>query len=130
MGLSVDTSGLKPLMSKAARMMPEVEHIVAIQAAKDMEKFVPKQSGQLANARVEANEIVYWPPYAHYQYEGILFVDPNTGSAWSKKGITKVPTGRKLDQSGQPHWDKAAAAQYMGEWERVAAKAVKKALGE
>lgn len=66
--------------------------------------------------------VEYNSPYAHYQYEGKLYVDPTTkkgaftngeGLYWSRPGIAKVPTGRGLKYSSFPHpkatshWDKA-----------------------
>lgn len=51
-------------------------------------------------------------PYAHYQHEGILYVDPKTGKGalydkdsgrfWSRPGIKKVPSGRRLNYHGGP----------------------------
>ena len=49
-------------------------------------------------------------PYAHYQYEGELYVDPitkkgafydkNSGRYWSRPNIKKVPSGKKLNYHG------------------------------
>ena len=77
---------------------------------KRMDKYVPYKEGDLRST-VDLNDpkyIVYEMPYAHYQYEGILYVDPDTGSSWAKKDATKIPTERKLvhhTPGTGPHWD-------------------------
>lgn len=70
-------------------------------------KYVPRDSGTL-NENVEINEdaLTYKSPYAHYIYEGILYLAPN-GSAWAKKGERKHSSGKPLNLSGTAHWDEA-----------------------
>ena len=76
-----------------------------------MDKYVPRDEGNLRR-NVDLSEpkyIIYNSPYAHYMYTGILYVDPVTGSSWARKGVKKIPTGRKLKYhtpgTGH-HWDK------------------------
>ena len=48
--------------------------------------------------------------HAHYQYEGIKYIDPkykigafydkNSGRYWSRHGIKKIPSGQKLNYHG------------------------------
>ena len=74
-----------------------------------MGPFVPGGSSSELNknARLSPDSITYKSPYAHYQYRSILYVDPNTGSSWAKKGTKKVPTGRSLNHTiGTSYWDK------------------------
>lgn len=75
-----------------------------------MDKFVPYRKGNLRKIVFEGdNYISYNSPYAHYVYEGILYVDPETGSSWARKDVTKVPTGKELvyhTAGTGPHWDK------------------------
>ena len=74
-----------------------------------MGPFVPGGSSSELNKNVilRTNSITYKSPYAHYQYRSILYVDPNTGSSWAKKGTKKVPTGRSLNHTiGTSYWDK------------------------
>ncbi len=91
---------------------------LANSAARFMDPYVPANNLVLAqNIRITADEkaghVTYNSPYAHYQYEGILYVDPNTGSAWSTNGANKIPTSKKLEYSNfrhplaTDHWDKA-----------------------
>lgn len=56
-----------------------------------------------------SGEIVWNTPYAHYMYEGILFVDPETGKGafyspdygfWSRLGVQKIPSNRELEYRG------------------------------
>lgn len=64
-----------------------------------MGRFTPGgPSGQLnRNVQLSTDEIAYNSPYAHFQYSGIVYIDPATGSTWAKKGHTKIPTGRLLE---------------------------------
>lgn len=57
--------------------------------------------------------IEYNTPYAHYQYEGILYVSSVTGSSWASAGEYKIKTDQKLNYTkdfhplATDHWDKA-----------------------
>lgn len=92
-----------------------------------MEPYVPADTLTLSqNVRVSADEkngqIHYLSPYAHYQWEGTLYVDPKTkkgaftngeGLFWSRPKAAKIPSDRKLHHSGfrhplaTSHWDTA-----------------------
>lgn len=62
------------------------------------------------STKVGAGEININVPYAHYQHEGELYVDPKTGKGafydknsgrfWSRPDIKKVPSGKKLNYHG------------------------------
>ena len=74
-----------------------------------MGTFVPGGSSSELNKNVilQPSTITYKSPYAHYQYIGILYVDPDTGSSWARKGVKKVPTSRKLNHTiGTSRWDR------------------------
>ena len=90
--------------------------------------FVPQDTGELAlNTYIEDDEIVWDSPYAHYQYEGVVYA-PNK-AVWNynnivgwrtPKGVEKYPTDRTLGTPGYlngwtfgyttfgttHHWDK------------------------
>ena len=111
----------------------QAEYLVATQAKKDTEPFVPMLTGSLKNrARVVGNAIVYPGPYARFLYYGKVMVDPNTGSTWAPLGGTKVVTDRNLvfttdfHPQAQDHWFEASKAQNMEKWLRVAQKAVER----
>ena len=61
-------------------------------------------------------------------------IDPNTGSAWARKGATKVVTGEDLKfnhsvhSQAQSHWDEASKAQNLDKWVRVAGRAIDREL--
>ena len=119
------------LSTKLASAAKRAEHAVAVQAAKDTEPYVPMLTGSLKNrTQVKDNLIIYPGPYARYLYYGKLMVDPETGSAWAKKGASKVVTDKNLvftqtvHQDAQDHWFDASKAENLDEWKRVAAKAV------
>lgn len=74
-----------------------------------MSQFVPGGASSELNKNValKADSITYKSPYAHYQYRSILYVDPNTGSSWAKKGQKKIPTNKNLHHTiGTSYWDK------------------------
>lgn len=62
-----------------------------------MDKYVPMDSGLLRqNVKIETDKVIYQSPYAHYQYIGELYVDPETGSSYARKDAIKVSTGTPL----------------------------------
>lgn len=80
-----------------------------------MDKYMPMDSGQMItnmynSTRVGSGEININTPYAHYQHEGELYVDPKynigafhdpvSGRYWSRPNIKKVPSGKKLNYHG------------------------------
>lgn len=101
--------------SKAARI------ILANEAARLCDPYVPKQQGVLKNTvqvAPDGSEIVYDQPYAHYQYEGRAM----GGRA------PKQYTGAMLDYHGAPmrgpHWDKRMLADHKYELVDAVAKRV------
>lgn len=88
--------------------------------------YTPRNNGTLMQTAIKKPfEIEYIQPYSHYMYEGILYVDPNTGSPWAGFGVEKIPTGQLLNyQKKNPcstdHWDiKAAQAGQLDKLYRV-----------
>lgn len=96
-----------------------------------MEPYVPANNMMLSRnvtvtADANSGEISYNSPYAHYQYEGTVYVDPVTGKGafyngdrfWSRPGVGKRPSERKLRYRtfrhplATDHWDKAAASSH------------------
>lgn len=80
-----------------------------------LDKYMPMDSGQMINSmynstKVGAGEININTPYAHYQHEGILYVDSKTGKGafynpisgryWSRPGIKKKQSDKKLNYHG------------------------------
>lgn len=122
-------------IGKFEARVERANHALANEVMKDTDKFVPFLTGALKNsARVDGDTIIYLGPYAHYQWEGIVYVDPKTGAAgiptktgfFSRPGVTKVPSGRKLTyhKQGQDHWIEPSKAANMDKWERFYAKEI------
>lgn len=75
-------------------------------------KYTPMQTGTLRESVTpEPFKVTYNAPYAHYQWQGELYVSPTTGSSWAKAGEIKVPTGIPLEYSKEQnplatdHWE-------------------------
>lgn len=100
-----------------------------------MTRYMPFRSGALATKLKiirSPTEIEVLGPYAHYQYEGVVWVDPVTHAAgfltangWrSRRDVPKVQTSRTLDYDRSknpeagPHWDRRLMA---AEGEAIAA---------
>ena len=85
-----------------------VQKLVDSECMRYMSDYMPRrQAGELEHKMVAATtigsgEIDTPGPFAHYLYEGILYVSPTTGSAWAKKNEIKVPTGKELTYNGAP----------------------------
>ena len=93
---------------------------LAAEAKRLMDPYVPFKNGVLSqNVRtyVEHGDgiVHYLSPYAHYQYEGILYVSSRTGSSWARRGEFKVPASPQKQIQHDPfrhplatsHWDRA-----------------------
>lgn len=94
-----------------------------------MNKYVPKYEGNLRkNVDLsDPTKIVYESPYAHYQYEGHIWVMDNGKAAyysptygfWSKK--PKHDSGRLMTEDSYTtagtghHWDKQMVSAEMGD---------------
>lgn len=85
-----------------------VQKLVDSECMRYMGDYMPRrQVGELEHMMVlvttiGSGEIDTPGPFAHYLYEGILYVSPTTGSAWAKKNEIKVPTGKELTYAGAP----------------------------
>lgn len=85
-----------------------VQKLVDSECMRYMSPYMPRrQAGELEHMMVMATvvgsgQIDIPGPYAHYLYEGVLYVSPTTGSAWAKKNEIKVPTGKALAYAGAP----------------------------
>jgi len=132
----IDASGFAAeVKDRIAQSCTKAERIVAVHAMKDTEPFVPALTKSLVNrTQVVVGTIVYPGPYARYLYYGKLMIDPETGSAWAKKGATKVVTDKDLvfnqtvHPQAQSHWFEASKAQNLDKWIRVAGKEVQRGL--
>jgi hypothetical protein len=129
--ITIDTSGLDGLTEQLKQAATKAETAVAVQAAKDTRPYVPMLTGSLdARTQVVGNQIIYPGPYARFLYYGKLMVDPETGSPWARKGVSKVATDQNLvfttdfHPQAQSHWFEASKAENLNKWLRVAGEAV------
>lgn len=119
--IAEDTSGCRD---------PACILFLANEAARMMDPYVPAKNLALAqNTNVYAESdrgvVEYNSSYAHYQYAGIMYVDPinergaltnGEGLFWSRPGVAKKPSQRKLEYNtfrhpkATSHWDKAMMA--------------------
>lgn len=81
-----------------------------------LDKYMPRDEDEQMitsmynSTKVGSGEVNINVPYAHYQHEGILYVypktkkgtfhDPVSGRYWSKTGIKKIPSNKKLNYHG------------------------------
>lgn len=86
-----------------------------------MDEFVPYGTSQYhlrENVEEGVDYVRYKSPYAHYQYRGILYVDPETGSSWARKDTTKVATSKPLTYHTPgtgSYWDRRMVSAKMDE---------------
>ena len=78
------------------------------------EPYLPFDTGALRDSgitstKIGSGQVIWDTPYAHYLYEGILYVDPITGKGafynedygfWSRPNTQKVPSNRELHYRG------------------------------
>lgn len=112
---------------------------LANEARRLMDPYVPADKIILASNVRCYNDgsgavVHYMSPYAHYQYEGVVYADPKTGRAgiwiegvgWrSRRGVAKKPTNRTLTysrfrhQKATDHWDQAMLKDRKGDLEKA-----------
>lgn len=88
-----------------------------------MAPYTPRREGNLLETvEIRPFAIKYKSPYAHYMYNGVVYVDPITKVAgfmtdegWkSRKNVEKIPSNRSINYTkgrspyATDHWDLAA----------------------
>lgn len=132
------------ISTKLASAADKAEHVVAVQAAKDTESYVPMLTGTFKNqTQVKGNLIIYKGPQARYLWNGKVMVDAITGKGPAhfidkngnevirfRKGTRLKATDRDLvftktfHPDAQAFWFEASKAENLDQWKHVAAKAV------
>lgn len=117
--IKIEADRLNKNLMKAADFLGE-------SILKDSTKFVPLREGVLRNSgHVEAagvmGEVIWNTPYAHYQYEGIVYVGEETGSPFAKFGEHKIPAvpNKPLTYATAgtgDHWFEKAKEEYGDTW--------------
>lgn len=113
----------------------EAERQLAKTVLKDMDPFVPKNTGKFAQSGhiIKGNVIEYPGPFARSLYFGLAVVEPKPeivgfpvpgGGFRSFKGVKKhLSKTKKLHyKSGQAHWFAAAKDHYFVKWMNEAQK--------
>lgn len=110
----------------------------------DMQKYMPRATGNLIQQTAALNAVTsgkvyaYDPnvEYAHYLWEGELYVDPvyRVGGFyspdygfWSRPGVKKVPSGMPLfytNPNATAHWNETAINNHMQDWVEVVRRAL------
>lgn len=114
--ISIDTSRLD-------KNIGEAQKLLNMQIVADCDPLIPFQQGALRNSvnypqGINGGEIEWSTPYAHYQYEGELYLAEN-GSSWAKKYEKKYPAGEPLSYHTEGtggHWFETAKEQHKEEW--------------
>lgn len=141
--ISVNTSGMASLDQKLKTEANRAEKILAAQAMKDTEKYVPALTGSLSmRTHLDGSTIVYPGPYARYLYYGKRMVDSKTGKGpffipgvgyRFRKGATLQPTNddlhfnRSMHPQATSHWFEVSKANNLEKWVRVAGRAIENA---
>lgn len=83
--------------------------------------YVPMESGALdQTVDITPEYVHYKSPYAHFQWEGVVFVD-DRGSTWAKQNHSKHATTAPLHHStdhhplATAHWEQAAMTTHKGD---------------
>ena len=89
-----------------------VQQFVTDQVLLLSDEYIPFDEGGLKDSGHIENgtDIVWNTPYAHYQWNGIIYEDPvlhcagfKTDKGWrARRGVQKIPTDRKLTYGNGP----------------------------
>lgn len=126
LAIHIDTKRLEQDIRKAHEKLN-------MQIVADCTPFIPFQQGQLRSQvrypdGLDGDEIEWYAPYAHYQYEGELYLAEN-GSSFAAYGEEKFPAGvpLKYHTAGTGnHWFESAKSKNLNNWIDMVKKEVGK----
>lgn len=115
-GIKLDTERLEGNIREAQKKLN-------MQVAADCDTHIPFQQGALRGSQrypqgIYGGELSWDTPYAHYQYEGELYLTRD-GRSWANKNEKKYPTGIPLVQhtpGTSDHWFEKAKEQNKEHW--------------
>ena len=124
--LDIDTEKLKQNGQKA-------QYWLDSQIMTDMLPLMPMDTGTFINATLAQSQalagtgtvIAGIGPMGRFLYEGLVMVDPETGSPFARAGVKKVVTERPLTYSrpgAVAHWFEEAKAVHLHDWVKGIAK--------
>lgn len=104
-----------------------------MQIVADCDEYIPFSQGALRGSvnypdGIYGGEISWNTPYAHYQYEGELYLTED-GRSFAEKNEKKYPTGMPLHQhtaGTSDHWFQRAKETHGNEWIDIVKKEVGK----
>ena len=114
--ISLDTGRMERNISEAQKKLN-------MQVVADCEEYIPMQQGALRGSvrypeGIYGSEIAWNTPYAHYMYNGELYLAEN-GSSWAGKYEKKHPAGTPLNYHTPgtgDHWFDRAKETHLQEW--------------
>ena len=123
MNKTVGNVGIRLNSGRIDRNIREAQKKLNMQVTADCEPFTPFQQGALRGSQyypqgIYGGEIAWNTPYAHYQYEGELYLTED-GRSFANKYERKYPTGIALEQHADgttDHWFEKAKEQNLNQW--------------
>jgi len=123
-GFSVVASSIRVdvNLDRFAESFEEAQAWLGERILQDCRPYMPHLTGSLqqrSHTEDGGRAVVFPGPYARFQYEGKVMVDPVTRSPWARPGAKKVVTDRPLkysDPAARDHWFEAAKADYRQDW--------------
>lgn len=123
-------------LNRFEKQFQEAQFWLDSQVMTDMVPYMPFRNGdfikitRMQSASVAGSGKVYaaYGPQGRFLYEGVVMVDPETGSPWARPGAKKVVTDRPLkygNPKATPHWFDTAKENHGKQW----VKGVKKRAG-
>lgn len=137
---TVGNVSIKIDTSRIDKNIREAQKLLNLAVVGDCDPLIPFQQGALRNSvnypqGIYGGEIEYNTPYAHYQYEGIVY-GPNIPIRDAEGNITgwysppsKHPTGRPLTYHTAgtgDHWFETAKQRHAADWLRLVRETVGK----
>lgn len=120
--IKVDMAPVRTIMKGlGVTAQGDVQRFHTANVRRRIQKYMPYRSGatiklMIVQSPVDEPFIHVDVPYAHFQYEGKVWIYPPTGSTWAPKYGMKEKTDRDLtyDKSKNPqagpHWDRRLIA--------------------
>lgn len=113
---------------KFLELRDEVCETLAKQALKDMEDYIPYRNGEFFShcIRLDGRFIRFEADHAPFLYNGMVQVDPYTGSPFADRGCGKVSTTTPLNYTRTTHakvtdhWFEPARDANLKKWMKIA----------
>ena len=140
--IKIDTRSVEALVRRLGSQQLAQQAQIAMTREIDnrIGRYMAYRTGAMSGKEkrmISPSQILVDTPYAHFQYTGIVWIDPNTGSTWAPKYGHKIPTSRKLtydtskNEKAGPYWDKALMSNESTDiFKSVADEIIRAARGE